>query len=91
MHVIFGFRSGRTILHPSLPGPTDTKSNRSFLPLSLFESGLPPDVILNITSGGSGHQRFNVSNLISTGLTFLNGKVTLLRGTDPIPNNTAMV
>jgi len=52
-------KEGRTILHPSLPGPTDTTSSRSFLPLSLFESGLPPDVILNITSGGSGHQHFN--------------------------------
>ena len=91
MDVIFGFPSGRTILHPSLPGPTDTTSNRSFLPLSLFESGLPADVILNITSGGSGHQRFNVSNLISTVLTFSHGKATLLRGTDPLPNNTDAV
>lgn len=55
--------SGRTILHPSLPGPTDTTSSRSFFPLSLFETGLPPDVIFNITGGGSGHQRFQVNRL----------------------------
>ncbi|KAL9972842.1 hypothetical protein ACROYT_G019223 [Oculina patagonica] len=51
-------KEGRTILHPSLPGPTDTTSSRSFLPLTLFESRLPSDVINNITGGGLGYQRF---------------------------------
>ncbi|XP_068702229.1 VWFA and cache domain-containing protein 1-like isoform X1 [Montipora foliosa] len=52
---------GRAVLHPSIPGPSDVTSSRSFLPLSLFEPSLPSDVIIDITSGRSGKRIFEAS------------------------------
>lgn len=76
-------------MHPSLPGPTDTTSSRSFLPLTLFESGLPSDVINNITGGGLGYQRFQVNSL--TLLRCSHGKLTLVRGTGHFVEKTVYV
>jgi len=68
---------GRAILHPSLPGPSDVTSSRSFLPVRLFEPALSPDVILNITAGGSGQQSFQVKFLLPLGNQPTDGTRTL--------------